>query len=170
MRFEPPEFQDPGEKKEIQCFRVRVSHLPVVLYLFSNFLFLSAYFIGKQFILPVDPYSLLMLLYQLGWSCSVIALLYAGWTVLYHRVDVTTEQISGRRPALFRRHFQIELKNITSIKVYDRFFAGPLGYGKIVIRSTKGVVRLHFVRDPRKVEKTLRHLLQDAKSASSQPK
>ena len=161
MRFEPPEYPNPDENKEIQCFRVTVSHLPVVLYLFLNFLFLAAYFFGKQLILPVDPYSLLMLLYQLGWTCSVIALLFAGWAYLYHRVDVTTRRITGRHPAFIRRHFDIELDNILSIRVYDRFFAGPLGYGKIVIRTKARVVRLHFVRDPRKVETALRRLMRD---------
>jgi hypothetical protein len=166
MRFEPPDFRDPDEKKEIQCFRVAVSHLPIVLYLSFNFLLLAAYFFGKQFILPVDPYSLLMLMYQLGWTCSVIAFLYAGWTYLYHRVDVTTERIAGRHPALFHRHFDIELKDVLSIRVYDRFFAGPLGYGKIVIRTKTRGVRLHFVREPRKVEKALRRLIEDSKSTA----
>lgn len=163
MRFEPPEYPNPDENKEIQCFRVTVSHLPVVLYLFSNFLFLAAYFLGREFILPLDPYSMIVLAYQLGWTCSVISLLYAGWTYLYHRVDVTSGRIYGRHPALLHRHFSVELKDITSVKVYDRFFAGPLGYGKLVIRTKSQVVRLHFVRDPGRVERALQQRMKEAK-------
>ncbi len=163
MRFEPDEKLLTQEDREIPCFRVVVSHHPVVLYLSFSLLLNSAYYFGRPLILPVDPYSILLTLFVVLWSGFALASLHALGSFFFDRVYVTTRRIHGRHLSLKRRHFSIELAEIKNVTVTDVFFARPFGYGRLTIKTSTGVVRLHHVREPRRVREEILALMKQKK-------
>lgn len=133
------------------CFRVVVSHHPVVLYLSFSLLLNAAYYFGQPLIMPVDPYSVLLTLFVVLWSGFTLASLHALGSFFFDRVYVTTKRIHGRHVAFPHRRFNIGLAEIKKITVTDTFFARPFGYGRLTIKTSTGTIRLHHVRDPRRV-------------------
>lgn len=163
MRFEPDEKLLTQEDREIPCFRVVVSHHPVVLYLSFSLLLNAAYYFGRPLILPVDPYSVLLTLFAVIWSGFMLASLHALGSFFFNRVYVTTKRIHGRHVAFPHRRFSIELADIKKVTVTDVFFARAFGYGRLTIKTSTGTVRLHHVREPRRVREEILALMKGKK-------
>ena len=163
MRFEPSEEILTREEQEIPCFRVVVSHHPVVLYLSLSLLLNAAYYFGRPLILPVDPYSVLLTLFVVLWSGFILASLHALGSFFINRVYVTSKRIHGRQLSLLHRLFSIDLAEIKNVTVTDVFFARPFGYGRLTIKTSTGVVRLHHVREPRRVREEILALMKQKK-------
>lgn len=165
MRFEPPEFPAQDEQGEKPLFRAGVSHRPVLLYLSLCAVFFCAFFLAENLIAE-DPFALIRRFFLAGWTVSLLLFLLSALSFLYNRIDVTTKRISGRMLSPFHRRFSVLLKDITAVKVSQYFFAGPLHYGRIIIRTGRGRLWLLWVAEPDEVRKALERAVAGAKGST----
>jgi len=169
MRFEPPEFTGPGTdaQKETHLFRVAVSHNPVVVYLFLCILFFCGYQIGVPILLD-DPLSIIMRIFLGGWALCLLMFLLSVLMFFYNRIDVTDRRIYGHMFSLLHRKFSVPLSDISSVKVSQLFFAGPLHYGRLTLRTPKKRLYFFYVKEPLEVKKALDREIAKAKSRSAE--
>jgi energy-coupling factor transporter transmembrane protein EcfT len=156
MRFEPPEYSTPDEdaRKEMPLFRVVISHHPAFLYLFMCTVFVCAYSFATAK-MPGNSNAALLLFFLYGWALSLVLFLFAFLMFVYARIEVSTRTVSGHRISLLHHHFKTDLSDITSVTVSQYFFAGPLHYGRLRIRTPLMTIHIPFVREPEAVKKAL---------------
>ena len=156
MKIEPPEFTDPYDagRKEMPLFRVVISHHQSMLYLFFCAIFFCAYYFAASKI-HSDPYALILQFFLGGWALSLLSFLFAFLMFVYNRILVSTQRVYGIRFALLHRHFSVRLTDITSVTVAQHFFAGPLHYGRIRIRTHGMTLHFPFVKEPAAVKDAL---------------
>lgn len=156
MRFEPPEYMDPSEdaRKEIPLFRVVISHHPAFLYLFMCAVFVCAHSIATAK-MPGNPNAPILLIFLSGWILSFLLFIIAFLMFITSYIEVSSKTLSGHRFSLFHPHFKINLADITSVTVSQYFFAEPLHYGRIRIRTPLLAIHIPFVREPQVVKKAL---------------
>lgn len=156
MRFEPPEFSgaDNDTKEEIPLFRVVISHHPVMLYLFFCIVFFCAYRLAEP-LLKGDPLSIVIRFFMVGWAYYLLLFCLSALIFLYSGIEVTDQRIHGHMFSLRDRHFSVPLTDISSVRVSQYFFAGPLHYGRITLRIPKRRLYILYVREPHKVKRAL---------------
>jgi len=156
MRFEPPEFTDPGEnsQKETLLYRVGISHHPVVLYLFLCVVFFCAYRLGEHLI-QGDPYSVILQVFLAGWALFLLLFCISALMYLNNRIEITDRRIHGHMFSLVHRRFSVPLRDITEVRVSQLFFAGPLHYGRITLKTGKKRMHILYVKEPVEVKKVI---------------
>ena len=156
MRFEPPEFPetDLENRKEMHLFRVPVSQHPAMVYLFLCALFFCGYRIGKPILLD-DPLSFILRFFLAGWAVFLLLFCLSVLIFLYNRIDVTDKRIYGRMFSLRNHHFSVPLTDISSVKISQLFFAGPLHYGRLTLRIPKKRLYILYVKEPLEVKKAI---------------
>lgn len=169
MRFEPPEFTDPYEndRKEMPLFQVMISHHPAMLYLLLCAVFMCAHSIAVK-TMPYDPYALILRILLSGWALFLLMFIFAFLMFIYTRIEVSSRNVSGHRFSLFHHHFKIALTDITSVTVSQYFFAEPLHYGRIRIRTPLLTIHIPFVRKPQAVKKALDEAISQANATHSE--
>lgn len=165
MRFEPPEFPetDLDRQKEMHLFRVPFSHHPAMVYLFVCALFFCGYRIGEPILLD-DPLSFILRVFLAGWAVFLLLFFVSLLIFMYNRIDVTNKRIYGRMFSLRHRNFSVPLTDISSVKISQLFFAGPLHYGRLTLRIPKKRLYILYVKDPLEVKKALDREITKSKS------
>ncbi len=164
MRFEPPEFYTPDNaRKEMPLFRITVSHRPGMLYLFFVTVFYCAFLIAKSKIAGSDPYAPILTVFLAGWLLFLALFLISGLMFLYTRIDVTSRMLRGRKLTWPSHHVEIPLKDVTSVKLSQYFFAGPLHYGRITLRAGRNRYYFFWVREAVEVKAALDRAVEKAK-------
>ena len=164
MRFEPPEFDTPDKgREEIPLFRITVSHRPGMLYLFFVTVFYCAFLIAKAKIAGSDPYAPILTVFLAGWLLFLVLFLIFGLTFLYNRIEVTSRMLFGRKFTWPSHHVEIALKDIGAVKVSQYFFAGPLHYGRIMLRAGRKKYYFFWVREAIEVKASLDRAVEKAK-------
>jgi len=165
MRFEPPEYTDSGEKsqKETPLYRVGISHHPVVMYLFLCVVFFCAYRLGEHLI-HGDPYSVILQVFLAGWALFLLLFCISALMYLNNRIEITDRRIHGHMFSLVHRRFSVPLSDITEVRVSQLFFAGPLHYGRITLRTGKKRIHILYVKEPSEVKKVIDRAISARKS------
>lgn len=164
MRFEPPEFDTPDKgQEEIPLFRITVSHRPAMLYLFLVTVFYCAFLIAKVKIAASDPFAPILTVFLAGWLLFLALFLISGLMFLYTRLEVTSRMIRGRKLTWPMHHIEIPLRDITAVKVSQYFFAGPLHYGRITLRTGRKRYYFFWVREAVEVKASLDRAVEKAK-------
>jgi len=57
--------------------------------------------------------------------------------------------------SLVHRRFSVPLSDITEVRVSQLFFAGPLHYGRITLRTGKKRIHILYVKEPSEVKKVI---------------
>jgi hypothetical protein len=164
MRFEPPEFNTPdNDRKEMPLFRITVSHRPGLLYLFLVTVFYCAFLIARAKVAGSDPYAPILTVFLAGWLVFLTLFLLSGLMFIYTRLEVTTRMIRGRKLTWPSRHVEIPLRDISTVKLSQYFFAGPLHYGRITLKTGRKRYYFFWVREAVEVKAALERAVAKAK-------
>lgn len=165
MRFEPPEFIESGvnSQKETPLLRVGISHHPVVMYLFLCVVFYCAFRLGDHLIQD-DPYSVILQVFLSGWALFLLLFCISALMYLNNRIELTDRRIHGHMFSLVHRRFSVPLSDITEVRVSQLFFAGPLHYGRIILRMGRKRIHILYVKEPTEVKKIIDRAISAHKS------